>query len=456
MTRPRHFGTDGLRGVANTGMLAPEQVLALGRAIGRLASREGGLRVALARDPRRSSPLLAAAVAAGIAAEGVDVLDLGVLPTPALAALLPASGAMLGVVVSASHNPMQDNGIKVLGQDGAKLADSLEAWLEEETARPLPAQPPVGAAVGDVRVLERPVERYVEHVASLFPGLDLRGLKIVVDCANGATSTAAPALLGRLGAEVAALCAEPDGLNINDQCGAVHPERMARAVRERSADAGVALDGDGDRAIFASSDGSIQDGDRVLFACGRRLFEQGRLRDGVVVGTVMTNFGLELALAQLGARLVRTPVGDRHVAAALRENGWCLGGEPSGHIIFGGENNFIGDGLVSALKVFALMRQSGAPLHALTAALQPVPQVLLNVAVEQKPPLESLPAVMERIAAAERELAGSGRVLVRYSGTENLLRVMVEGRDGALVERSAASIAQAVRERIGAGGVPPS
>ncbi len=454
MTRPRHFGTDGLRGVANTGMLAPEQVVALGRAISRLVRREGGGSAALARDPRRSSPLLAAAVAAGIVAEGVDVLDLGVLPTPALAALLPSLGATLGVVVSASHNPMQDNGIKVLGKDGAKLDDALEAWLEEQMALPLPAEALVGAAVGDVRILERPVERYLEHVGSLFPGLDLHGLKLVVDCAHGATSAAAPALLRRFGAEVVALFAQPDGLNINAECGAVHPERMARAVRERSADAGVALDGDGDRAILASSDGSIQDGDRVLFACGGRLLEQGRLKDRVVVGTVMTNFGLELALARLGARLVRTPVGDRHVAAALRANGWSLGGEPSGHIIFGSENAFIGDGLVTALKACALMRHSGAPLHVLAAGLEPVPQVLLNVPVEQKPPIESLPSVMECIGAAERELAGSGRVLVRYSGTEKLLRVMVEGTDGAVVRRCAASIAEAVRERIGAAGGP--
>lgn len=451
--RPLHFGTDGLRGVANLGMLAPEKVLALGRALGRYACRSGndggpGRRVVLARDPRRSSPLIAAALAAGATSEGADLLDLGVLPTPALAALLPDLDAGVGVMVSASHNPMQDNGIKVLDGDGGKLADADELWLERQLERP-PADPPTGPRVGGMVPLGDGLERYLSHLCEQFQGLDLSGLSIVVDGANGASSLAGPRLFERLGARVHAICCDPDGININDGCGAVHPERMAAEVVARGADLGVALDGDGDRAILAGADGSIQDGDSLLYVIGRQLLEQGRLADQVVVGTVMSNFGLELALSELGARLERTPVGDRHVAAALREHGWSLGGEPSGHLIFGSENRFIGDGLFSALKALAAMRSRQLPLHELSRGLKPVPQVLINIQVAEKPAIESLPSIAALIARAESELEGRGRLLVRYSGTEDLLRVMVEGQDDGQVRRVASEIATLVREEIG-------
>lgn len=456
MTKPVHFGTDGVRGVANEGMLAPERVLALGRAIGRLARRDGGTGpVCVALDPRRSSPMIAASLAAGVASEGADVVDLGVLPTPGLAVLLPELGAALGAMVSASHNPMRDNGIKILRPDGGKLADDDELWVERELDT-APSPPlPTGGAVGDVRPLDDAVERYAAHLAARFEGLSLDGMRIVVDAANGATSEAAPLVLGRLGADVDLRFASPDGLNINDGCGAVHPEAMAERVRELGADVGLAFDGDGDRLILASSDGSIQDGDRVLYVCARERLEAGTLKDGVLVGTVMSNFGLELAMRDLGGRLERTAVGDRYVAAALRENGWGLGGEPSGHLIFG-EHGFIGDGLYSALQVLSVLARTGAPMHELAAGLRTVPQILLNVPVRAKPPIDTLAAVVARIEAAEAELGSTGRVLVRYSGTEDLLRVMVEGTDEAVVHGEAEAIADAVRSELGADAAAPS
>lgn len=448
MTARKHFGTDGLRGVANEGQLRPEQVLALGRALGRLAARERGPLV-LARDPRRSSGMLAAALAAGAASEGTGVVDLGVLPTPALAALLPALGAGAGAMLSASHNPMEDNGIKVLTGTGAKLADAAEAELETDMARPVSAALPTGAGVGAVREERAAIDLYERYLFERLPGLDLSGLRILVDAANGACAGAAPRILSRLGAQVIAIHAEPDGVNINAGCGAVHPEAMAEATARHGCDAGVAFDGDGDRSIFADAAGAVRDGDAVLYALGRRLAAAGRLPGSAIVGTVMSNFGLELALGDLGIRLVRTPVGDRHVAQALREQGLGLGGEPSGHVIFGADNRFIGDGLYTALRLFGELRAARASLAELCAGLAPVPQVLLNVPVRDKPPLERLQAVTERIAAADRALAGSGRVLVRYSGTENLLRVMVEGKSAAAVRAAADDIAGAVKAAIG-------
>ena len=457
MTKPRHFGTDGVRGIANQGMLAPERVLALGRALACLAGRNGRTGpIVIARDPRRSSPMIAAALSAGVASEGGAVLDLGVVPTPGLAVLLSDLGASLGVMVSASHNQMRDNGIKVIHADGSKLADEDELWLEARLDAP-PAEPvPIGGDVGDVTRLARPVDRYVDLLVSRFPGLSLSGLKIVVDAAHGATSAAGPRTLERLGATVETMFAEPDGININDGCGAVHPEAMAAAVVARGADVGVAFDGDGDRLMVASADGSVQDGDRVLFVCANDRLSTGDLTDGVVVGTVMSNFGLELAMNELGGRLERTPVGDRWVAQALREHGWDLGGEPSGHLIFGADHGFVGDGIYSALKVLEVMVRTGRPLHELSAGLKAVPQILLNVNVREKPPIDSLASVRERITAAEAAMAGRGRVLVRYSGTENLLRVMVEGTDGEQVNREAASIAEAVESELGTDAAAPS
>ncbi len=450
---PKWFGTDGLRGVANAGVLAPERVLALGRALGRAARARAGektARMVVARDPRRSSPLLEAALVAGAASEGVEVIDLGVLPTPAFAILLPQSGAALGAMITASHNPMPDNGIKVLGADGRKLDDTVEAALEADMERPPSSPPPTGTAVGAIRESRDAVEMYAAALRRRAADVDLKGMTIVVDAANGAGSFTAPLVLERFGARVIAINASPDGDNINVGCGAVHPEGMAKLTKERGAHLGVALDGDADRAICAGSDGSLQDGDRMLFALGLDRAARGRLPKNAIVGTVMTNFGLELALKSRGIRLVRTPVGDRHVAVALERESLALGGEPSGHLIFGAESCYVGDGLFTAIAIAALMKSSGKKLEELTAPLAPVPQVLLNVRVRAKPPIEGLPRVADAMGQVERAISGRGRVLVRYSGTENLLRVMVEGEDKGEVERSARTIAAAVEAEIGA------
>jgi phosphoglucosamine mutase len=450
MDKPRYFGTDGIRDVANRGMLTPERVLALGRGLGALA-RESTGSVAIAMDPRRSSALLRAALSSGIASEGAHVLDLGVLPTPALAVLLRPMRAAYGAMVSASHNPAQDNGIKILNADGSKATEAdelrLEAFIDGHAST---SEPRTGAAVGDVEVCADAVGLYEGQLLARFPGLSLRGLKVVVDAANGATAVVAPQLLHRLGADVVAMHASPDGININDGCGAVHPEGMAKAVVSHGAHVGVAFDGDGDRAIFCSHDGVVRDGDSVLYACGLDRHARGRLPGATVVGTVMSNFGLELALKDAGIALARTPVGDRHVAALLREREFALGGEPSGHVIFGAEHGYVGDGLVCALSVFELMTRSRQSLAQLVAGLRPVPQVLLNLRVREKPPVAELPTVLAAMAAAERALDGAGRVLVRYSGTENLLRVMVEGRDAGTVESAAKSIHAAAATAIGA------
>lgn len=463
MDKPRYFGTDGIRDVANRGMLTPERVLALGRGLGVLARESTGA-VAIAMDPRRSSALIRAALAAGIASEGASVLDLGVLPTPALAVLLKPMRAAYGAMVSASHNPAEDNGIKVLNADGSKVTEvdelRLEAFIDGGTGSAAPAAgaaaraPRIGADVGGMESCADAVGLYEGQLLARFPGLSLRGLKVVVDAAHGATAVVAPQLLHRLGADVIALHASPDGLNINAGCGAVHPESMAQAVLAHGAHVGVAFDGDGDRAIFASNDGVVRDGDAVLFACGLDRHARGRLPGATVVGTVMSNFGLELALKDAGITLARTPVGDRHVAALLREREFALGGEPSGHVIFGAEHGYIGDGLVSALSVFELMTRTAKSLAQLVAGLKPVPQVLLNLRVVAKPALAELPTVVAAMAAAERALSGSGRVLVRYSGTENLLRVMVEGRDAGVVDATARSIFSAAAAAIGAPSKP--
>lgn len=456
MSGERLFGTDGIRSVANTGPLTPENVLALGRALARLASeRASAGPVAIARDPRRSSPLLQAALTSGIVAEGVDVLDLGVLPTPALATLLPRLDAALGVMVSASHNPMPDNGIKVLAADGSKIPDEDERRLEADLGVRPGDCAPTGAAIGTVKSLPDAVERYVEALLERFPGLRLDGSVVFVDAAHGAASRAAPLLFERLGAEVVRFRTDPNGLNINDQCGAVHPEALAAAVAQRKDAVGVALDGDGDRMIFVSEAGRIRDGDHVLYACARDRIARGKLAKRVVVGTVMTNFGLERALTEWGGRLERTPVGDRHVAEALKRHGWSLGGEPSGHLIFGADHGFVGDGLYSALALLEAARRSGGPSEELFSGFEPVPQRLINVPVAERRPIEQVEELSRAILDAQRRLEGRGRVLVRYSGTEPLLRIMVEGTDSEETERVARGLAERAAELLGAADRAP-
>lgn len=447
------FGTDGIRGVANEPPMTIETATALGRALVGLADASASERpplVAFARDTRASGPMLAAALSSGIAAAGGDALDLGVLPTPAVAQLVPELSADFGVVISASHNPFRDNGLKVFGRDGFKLDDGAETNIERRMRSILAAGPPaVGERVGRLLRSEDAVDRYCAHmVEGSFAALRLDGLRVAVDCANGAAFESAPRLLRMLGADVVVSHASPDGRNINAGCGALHPEVVAAVVRAEGADIGVALDGDADRAILVDEHGHVVDGDHIMAICALALKAHGRLRGDTLVATQMSNLGLELAMKKAGIRMLRTAVGDRYVLEAMREGDFVLGGEQSGHVIFL-DRSSTGDGMLAALMVMEEMRQRDVPLSELRAQMRTFPQTLLSFAVASKPPLDSLPDVVAAIERAESELGAEGRVVVRYSGTEPKARVMIEGPDQHAIERQAADIAGAIREATG-------
>jgi phosphoglucosamine mutase len=438
------FGTDGIRGVANT-ELTPELALALGRAAARVL---GGDRVVIGRDTRISGPLLEAALAAGFAAEGVTVERLGVLPTPGVAFVSEAEGVP-GAVISASHNLFADNGIKLFAPGGLKLPDDTEAAVEAELEAVVAgaAGGPSGEDVG--AVVDRPGagERYVEHLTGILAGHRLDGVTLVLDCANGAASVVAPAAFQRLGANVVVINDHPDGCNINDRCGATHPENLRLAVVAEGADAGLAFDGDADRLIAVDHTGSVVDGDHLIAICARDLRARGALRDDTVVVTVMTNLGFRLAMTEAGITVVDTPVGDRYVLSALDSGSWSLGGEQSGHVIFR-DLATTGDGILTGLLLMEIVARSRRPLADLAAAaMTRLPQVLVNVRVSG-----SAPAVAGRIAeevdAAERRLGTTGRVLVRASGTEPLVRVMVEAATHNEAEAVANGLVGAV-ERAG-------
>lgn len=451
----RLFGTDGVRGVANAVPLTPEFTYRLGRvAAAYLAERHArvGSRPAIlvGRDTRLSGPLLEHALVAGILSTGVDALVAGVLPTPAVAALTRGLEAAGGVVLSASHNPFEDNGIKIFSPDGWKLPDAcedaIEARLGEGDERPRPT----GAGIGRLRRVPDAETRYLEAVAGSFPSeLDLRELTLVLDCANGATYRVAPRLFRRLGAEVTALGVRPDGININRGGGALHPERLQARVRTLGTGIGLAFDGDGDRLIVVDEDGEVRDGDYLLAICAKALQARGALRGGVVVSTVMANLGLERALRAAGLGMLRTPVGDRYVLEEMLRVGANLGGEQSGHAIFL-DHATTGDGLVSALQLLRVVRETGEPLRSLAALVTKCPQILVNVAVRAKPVLTALPGVGEVMKRWEKQLDGRARILVRYSGTEAVARVMVEGDDQMTIEEAAHEIAAAIRTEIGA------
>jgi phosphoglucosamine mutase len=419
---PLRFGTDGIRGVANT-ELTPELALALGRAAARVL---GGERVVIGRDTRISGPLLEAALAAGFAAEGVSVQRLGVLPTPAVAFISEAEGVP-GAMISASHNSFGDNGIKLFAAGGLKLPDDVEVAVEAELEAVVAGAVtgPAGEDVGDVAERPGAGERYVEHLTGILSGHRLDGLTLVLDCANGAASDVAPAAFQRLGADVVVVNDHPDGCNINDRCGATHPENLRLAVVAEGADAGLAFDGDADRLIAVDHTGAVVDGDHVIAICARDLHERGALRDDTVVVTVMTNLGFRLAMAEAGITVVETPVGDRHVLAALDRGRWSLGGEQSGHVIFP-DLATTGDGTLTGLLLLDVVRRTGRSLAELAAAaMTRLPQVLVNVRVAGSAP-EVAARIAAQVVAAEHRLGSTGRVLVRASGTEPLVRVMVE------------------------------
>jgi phosphoglucosamine mutase len=436
------FGTDGVRGVANA-ELTPELVLRLGRAAARVL---GGSTFLVGRDTRVSGPLLQAALTAGLAAEGASVVDLGVLPTPGVAWLSSADGVP-AAMISASHNAFADNGIKFFAAGGRKLPDDVEERLEAELDRPV-TRVPTGADVGRVSFAGDAVARYCDALVGSLEGRRLDGLHVVVDCAHGAASDVAPAVLRRLGAEVEVIHAQPDGTNINAGCGSTHPESLQRSVVALGADAGLAFDGDADRVLAVDASGVLVDGDQLIAICALDLRSRGRLKDDTVVVTVMTNLGFHLAMADHGVRVEQTAVGDRYVLEALGRGGWSLGGEQSGHVIFS-ELATTGDGVLTGLQVLDVMRRSGRPLSDLASVMTRLPQVLENVRVRDRDALDHAGALDAEVAAVEAELGDHGRVLIRPSGTEPLVRVMVEAPTADQAQAAADRLAAAVTAACG-------
>ena len=447
---PRLFGTDGVRGVAGKYPLDAATVWKLGRGLGEVLGAEGArrpVRVVLGEDTRESSAWIARAVAAGLASTGAEVDYAGVMTTPGVAFLARHHDFAAGVAVSASHNPYRDNGVKVLSHGGTKLPESVELQIEQAMDQVRMAAPESPPELEVRAELEEHYLSFLEGLAGSRAGL--KGRRLVVDCANGAASRVAPDLLGRLGVEAIVLNARPDGRNINRQCGSLFPEAMAEATRSASADLGVAFDGDADRAVFAAPTARVMDGDHLLYAAARFLQARGELKGGAVVGTLMTNFALELALARHGLELKRTPVGDRWVLEEMLRSGANLGGEPSGHIIFS-DQSLAGDGLITLIEVLRMMGETGKSLEELVAPYKPLPQLILNVAVRTKPALDTVPGVARACETCRRSIDGNGRLVLRYSGTEPLARVMVEAEDAAVVREHAEAIAAAIRSAIGA------
>ncbi|MDH3685198.1 MAG: phosphoglucosamine mutase [Myxococcales bacterium] len=448
----RLFGTDGVRGTANVHPMTAEMALALGKAVAHVFRQGSGgnQRILIGKDTRLSGYMFEDALAAGISSMGVDVIQVGPMPTPAMAFLTVDMRCKAGVMISASHNPYQDNGIKFFSHDGYKLPDEVEDRIEAligngELDRHR-AQPD---GLGRARRIEDAAGRYIVFLKKTFPDdQTLDGMRVVLDCANGAAYRVGPTMFEELGAEVFASGVEPNGYNINKGCGSLYPEKLAARVRELRADVGIAVDGDADRCVLVDERGDIVDGDAILFMCARDMAERGTLKGGAVVATVMSNLGLERALEGLGIRLIRTKVGDRYVVEEMRTHDYNLGGENSGHVIFH-DYNSTGDGLLCGLQALAIMRRTGRPLSELAAGLEHFPQVLLNVAVDEKRPIEELPVVMDAIRKVEEELSGRGRVLIRYSGTESKVRVMVEGEDERIVQDHAEELADLLRRALG-------
>jgi phosphoglucosamine mutase len=449
------FGTDGIRAVAGESPLDATTIYAVGLALAhslRKIAREP--RVLLGRDTRESSPWIAATLAAALREAGAQVESAGIVPTPAVAFLARTHGFHAGVVVSASHNPWQDNGIKLFGADGFKLADAVEMAMEDEilhhAAQTQPPDPNSLPLVEDNPALQAD---YIQFLVDSVPGLSLANLKIVADCANGAAAAVAPEIFRRInpegGAEITLLNVAPDGRNINAGCGALHPDYVAREVKARNAHLGLTFDGDADRCMLAGPRGNVINGDAILLIAARDLKARGLLTGDLVVATTMSNMGLESALKRSGIRMLRAPVGDRYVLEEMQKHNASLGGEQSGHILFP-HLATTGDGLLTALVVLDLLARSRKSIEELTADLKVFPQVIVNVRVREKKPLDSVPAIHAKIRAAEDALKDTGRVVIRYSGTEPLARVMIEAEDEAAMKEHAEAIAAAIRTELGA------
>jgi len=445
----KYFGTDGIRGRVGTGQMTPQAVLKLGWAVGKVLASHGNNLVVIGKDTRISGYMFEASLEAGLSAAGVDVRILGPMPTPGIAYLTRTLRASAGIVISASHNPFYDNGLKFFSAEGTKLPDDIENEIEAMFEAEMEIVD--SASLGKAERVKDAQGRYIEACKASIPvGTSFKGLKVVLDCANGATYHIAPNVFAELGAEVTAISCKPDGININADCGSTHPMTLAAAVLQNRADIGIAFDGDGDRLMMVDSKGRIIDGDEILYIITCARLASGDQKGGVV-GTLMSNLGLELAIKKLGLEFERTQVGDRYVMECLREKGWSLGGENSGHIICL-DRTTTGDGIVSALQVMAYLAESGVTLVEALSEMKMMPQVLINVPLPIKTNPINEPKVQAVLAAVEKQLDGRGRVLLRPSGTEPLIRVMVEGEDEKRVNVYAQQIADAVAESVSYAG----
>lgn len=444
------FGTDGIRGEANLDPMTSETALALGRALA-LFFKNGGHhhRILIGKDTRRSCYMLETALASGLCSMGADAIFIGPMPTPGVAFLTQAMRADAGVVISASHNPFQDNGLKVFDRDGYKLPDADEMKIEAlMLSGDLEKNRPTGEKIGRADRVDDAAGRYIEFVKSTFPkGRTLDGVRIAIDCAHGAAYRIAPTVFEELGAQVSVIGASPDGTNINKGVGAMHPQVVAAEVKRTGASIGIALDGDADRAVFSDEKGNIIDGDAILAICAEHLLKKKKLKDGVVVTTVMSNKALENYLSAIGGRLERVAVGDRYVAEKMREGGYGLGGEASGHLIFL-DHATTGDGMIAALQVLALMTETGKPLSELVSRYRPLPQILTNVKVPSRKDLALFPDVQKMMREIEGQLGVSGRLLVRYSGTEPLIRIMIEGPTDAAIKKMAGDLSNCIQRNL--------
>ena len=443
----RLFGTDGIRGVANHHPMTPEMAVAVGRAIAAFFRTDASTRVIIGKDTRLSGDMLECGLAAGLCAMGVDACLCGVLPTPGVAAIAAKLGASAGIVVSASHNPYTDNGIKVFDGKGFKLSESAELKLEKRILKELKHGSPFDT-VGRCDVIMDSLEYYGDFLVNTVPNLTLDGLRIVLDCSHGATFQAAPEVFSRLGAGIFVLSDKPDGVNINAGCGSQHPDALRKAVIEYKAHAGFAFDGDGDRVIAVDETGNVLTGDQALALCAVHMKQSGRLTGNRVVGTVMSNMGLKQALKKEGIQLYLAQVGDRHVMEMMKSEGAVLGGEDSGHTLYL-DRHTTGDGILTALQMLEAMRSAGRPLSELAAGMNVFPQILINIPVNEKPDIETVAEIQDMIGQVETRLGDEGRVLVRYSGTQPLCRVMVEGPSKKETRTFAEEIAEKVRVTIG-------
>jgi len=446
------FGTDGIRGVANIFPMTPEMVLSIGKATAHVFKEKCGKekpKFVIGKDTRLSGYMIENALASGIVSVGADVLLVGPMPTPAIAHLTKTLNADAGIVLSASHNPAEDNGIKIFSENGHKLSDNVEDEIEKYVlSGKIKTEHIKGDLIGKAHRVDDAKERYIEFVKASVESMSMKGLRVILDCANGAAYNTAPHILSELGAEVVVLNDRPDGLNINLDCGALHPEKMMEIVKKEKAHIGIALDGDADRVIVCDENGRSVDGDHIIAICAINMKEKGILKKNSVVVTIMANKGFDIAMAKERIKVVKTKVGDRYVVDEMRKKGYVLGGEQSGHIIFSNYTT-TGDGMISALQLLRIMKERGKKLSKLAECMTSLPQVLVNVDVKEKKDISKL-KVNKNIKDAESKLGEKGRVLVRYSGTQNLCRIMIEGENKREIQKIADDIAKTMKKELGA------